>query len=286
MKTIVVTNRKGGVGKTTVATHIAAGLAMLGKRVALVDTDPQGHVSSAFGMPKEDGLYNIMADEDAGFAEVVRQVPLERYGVPGWDGEPLYLLPGSKRSAHIPARVSSPFRFRRVLHDMSDLLTLDYVVVDTSPSNSMMDGSIMLAADYFLYVTEMAALSFDGLNEAFNELAQMNLDNQEFRTSPAEVLGIVPNKARFSTNNHRDNIRVLADQFGRETIYPPVTLRTVWESAFEYGQLVFSYAPYGQEFRDAWDIVGHVARKLQVIPVDMNLSDEAMKLKEGDYVTA
>jgi chromosome partitioning protein len=277
-KTIVVTNRKGGVGKTTTAVHLASGLAQLGWRVALVDTDPQGHVASAFGMKKENGLYTIMVDEDATFSDVMRMVPAVNYTVPGWDLlQTLYLLPGDKATALIPGQQRSPLRFRRVLREMADLLELDYIVVDTGPSNSMFDGSVMLAADHMIYVTECAALSFDGLREAVSELKLLNRDNKEFRDDDVTVLGIVPNKARFSTNNHRDNIADLAKHFGREQVWYPITLRTVWESAMEYGQTVYSYSPYGQEFRDAWTMVEQAMTALGVMPADMKLVDEIMK---------
>lgn len=276
-QTIVVTNRKGGVGKTTTATHLAAGMAQLGFRVALVDTDPQGHVASAFGLKKENGLYQIMVDEDTTFADVMRLIPPKNYTIPVWrEMQTLYLLPGDKATALIPGQQQSPFRFRRVLREMAELLELDYIVVDTGPSNSMFDGSVMLAADHMVYVTECAALSFDGLTEAVAELAVLNRDNKEFREDDVEVLGIVPNKARFSTNNHRENIAVLSEHFGREQIWSPITLRTVWESAMEYGQLVYSYAPYGQEFRDAWTMVEQAMKRLGAIPQEEKLTQEIM----------
>lgn len=276
-KTIIVTNRKGGVGKTTVATHLAAGLAMMGLKVALVDSDSQGHVASAFGLPKSNGLYQIMIDA-ALFNDVMRQVPPEKYTVPGWDlNSKLYLLPGDKATSFIAAQQSSAMRFRRMVREMADLLELDYVVVDTGPSNSMFDGSIYFAADYMLYVTECAALSFDGLHEAFSELRELNLDNKDFRQDDVEVLGVLPNKARFSTNNHRDNIALLAEHFGRDKIWNPVTLRTDWERAMEYGQSVFSYAPYGNEFRDGWTIVAQALKRLGEIDDEKSFVAEIMK---------
>ena len=59
MKIITLLNEKGGVGKTTIATHIAAGLAIRGQRVVLVDADPQGHATIAFGLTKGTGLLRL-----------------------------------------------------------------------------------------------------------------------------------------------------------------------------------------------------------------------------------
>ena len=63
---ISIASQKGGVGKTTLATHIAAGLAVKGHRVVLVDSDPQGHATVALGLPKEPGLYDLLV-RDASF---------------------------------------------------------------------------------------------------------------------------------------------------------------------------------------------------------------------------
>lgn len=264
MKTIVVTNRKGGVGKTTVATHLAAGLALRGWRTAIVDTDTQGQVALAFGMEKENGLYQIMTDE-AQFADVLRNAPVERYAPAnfqppaGWF--PLVVLPGAKGTAVIPTEQPSPFRFREVLDDMGEMLELDFIIVDTGPSSNMFDGSVNFAADYFLYVTQCAALSFDGLKEAMTEMEKINRSNSRYRTGETQVLGIVPNLARFGTKNHRENIAMLAEAFPK-VIWNPITERTTWERAMDYGQTVYSYMPEGQEARDAWNIVQRVEQEV------------------------
>jgi chromosome partitioning protein len=282
-KTIIVANRKGGVGKTTVATHLAAGMALLGLRVGIVDTDSQGHSAKAFGMPKENGLFNIMVNYETTFADVMRQVPLERYAVPGWDGleSTLFLLPSHKKTSRIPLDEPSPFRFRRILKDMAQLLELDYIVVDTGPTNSMFDGSIMIAADYYLYITECSALSFDGLVDALEELDEINKQVEDFRESPIEILGIQANKLRANTSNHRDNIKQLAGQFEKGVVWHPVTLRTVWEQAMEYGQLVYSYAPYGEEFRQAFKVVDWALKRLGEVESDSTFIKELMEVKDA-----
>lgn len=62
---IAVTNRKGGVGKTTISTHLAAGLAVLGYNIGLVETDSQSHVAASLGLEQTDDLYELMVNRDA-----------------------------------------------------------------------------------------------------------------------------------------------------------------------------------------------------------------------------
>lgn len=268
MRTIVITNNKGGVGKTTIAVHLAGGLALLGYRVALVDTDPQGHVALSFGMKRENGLYQIMTDEDIQFADVLRQVPQERFAPPGFiDNAALFLLPGAKGTAVIPMEQPDVARFKDLLAEMSELLELDFIVIDTGPTVGMFDGSVNLAADYFIYPTACASLSFDGLKQAMSVLGKISANNSKHRQlvdgkRPTEILGIVPNMGRFSTNNHRENITALAAKYPGK-VWNPITLRTVWETASDLGQLVYSYAPDGQESKDAWTLVERALAGMQ-----------------------
>lgn len=264
MKTIVVANRKGGVGKTTIATHLAGGLALMNKRVGLVDTDPQGHAALAFGMPKENGLFTAMTEDGMSLSDVVRIVPPARFAPPGWEKmQPLYLLPSNKATAMIPIEQPSPFRFKEVLDDMAQVLELDFIIVDTGPTASMFDGSVNFAADHFLIVTECARLSFDGLQESLSEMKKINAQNQRYRPYGSTLLGIIPNKARFNTLNHRDNIQALAAQYP-DLIWRAIDQRTVWEQAAEYGQLVYSYLPGGIEAEEAWKIAERVAEGISV----------------------
>lgn len=262
MKFIVVTNHKGGVGKTTVAIHLAVGLALRGYRVGMADTDSQGHLALALGLAQENGLYQIMTNYETLLSEVLRTPDPARLMPPGWSVIPeLVILPGAKATAAIPSDNPSPFRFRHVLEDMAEMLQLDYIVVDTGPSNSMFDGSVNFAADYFLYVTECAMLSFDGLKKSISELEKMNAENARYRQHEAKILGIVPNKGLFNTRNQRDNIALLSEAFPG-VIWSPITRRTIWESAMDNQQTVFSYMPDGQESRDAWRLIEQFEERL------------------------
>lgn len=241
-KVIVVTNRKGGVGKTTVATHLAGALANFGQRTLLIDTDAQGHSSLAFGMDKAHGLYKLMCDDEARITDNLQVVTPKRYlARVEEDVIPLlYVLPGSKSTTLIPSEQSSPLRLRNLIGEIDELLNLDYVVIDTGPTASMFDGSVSLAADYFLYVTECAWLSYDGLMEAMKDLRAMNKDSRSLGLPEAQVLGIIPNKLRANTRNHRENIQALAGEFPG-FVLPPIRELTAFETAMDNGELVWSF---------------------------------------------
>lgn len=241
-KTIVVTNRKGGVGKTTIATHLAGALANFGKRTLLIDTDAQGHSSLAFNLKKDNALYRLMCDDEALIAENLQIVPPRRYiAHTDYEVKPmLYVLPGAKATTMIPSEQSSPLRLRNLIAEIDDLLELDYVIIDTGPTASMFDGSVNMAADYFVYITENAWLSFDGLQEAIKDLKAMNRDSRALGLPEAKILGIIPNKLRANTRNHRENIQALAAKFPG-LVLPPIRELTAFETAMDNGELVWAF---------------------------------------------
>ena len=82
MIVITLINEKGGVGKTTLATHIACGLAARGRSVVILDGDPQGHATIRLGVKKAPALYDLLV-RDGEWSNAVRAVAPERFGIPG-----------------------------------------------------------------------------------------------------------------------------------------------------------------------------------------------------------
>lgn len=262
---IIVANRKGGVGKTTIATHLATFLSLMGYRVALVDTDPQGHCSTMFNLPKHDAFFEIMTKSKAKLSDWLQIIPPEGYAIPGWpEPEPLYFIASDKLTAAIPIMqgVSTRTYSRRIRRLVKDY-SIQIVITDTSPSNSLLDDNILEAATDYLYITEPNDLSFDGLTEALAEINNVNAEIEEMNLEPdmpqrrlINILGIQTNKLRASTRNHRDNIADLAQVYG-DKIWTPISLRTDIETATKYGQMVWNYHIYGPEWMQMFRMVAH-----------------------------
>ncbi len=240
MKVITLLNEKGGVGKTTLATHIAAGLARLGRRVLLLDADPQGHATLSLGVEKAPGLYDLLV-RDAPFQEVLRPADAQRFlaareSLPG----ALQVIPSNIETRSIPIQISDAFAVADRLQELRDLV--DLVVFDTPPTPSMLHGSIYLATDALVYPTKCEYLSFDGLAESLSHREMMQDTRARWGLGPLSVLAIVPTMYRPSTLVHQENLQQLRARFG-ERVWPPMALRTVWAEASTVGQLLYRYAP-------------------------------------------
>jgi chromosome partitioning protein len=267
MRIIAVTNRKGGVGKSTMSSHIAAGLATLGHNIGLVDTDSQGHAGMLLAMPEENGLYDALIRK-LPLPDVLRLVPVEQYSTPDQPSQGnLYLLPSSDLTYRVPFELhqEEAFLFLEKLEEMSEIFKLDAIIIDTNPTMSMFDGAVFLAADDYIYVTECERLSIDGVQTAINQMTVFGRQRMKYLRRESRVMGIIPNKFRANTLIHRENIGAIARHFG-SIVWPPVTLRTAWVEAANLRELVYTYAPSGQEARDGWDIVRRTVEALQWQP--------------------
>ncbi len=255
MKVITLLNEKGGVGKTTLAVHIAAGLAVKGYRVVLVDADPQGHATVMSGLPKEPGLYNLLVRE-VGFRDAMRFIPPENYQIRGKPVEgQLFVVPSNVETRNIANSISDAFAVSERLSELDN--AVDFAVFDTSPTPSLLHGSIYLATDAIIYPTKCEYLSFDGLIESIKHRQAAQAHRDKWNLGEINVLGIVPTMFRRQTVEHTENLKELKAQFG-EMVWDPIHQRTIWTEAVTMRQPVFSIAPDTQAAAEAFALVDRV----------------------------
>jgi len=255
MRVITLLNEKGGVGKTTLSTHIAAGLAIRGHRVALVDADPQGHATFMMGADKAPGLYDLLVRE-APYRDVMRVVQPEQYSnEPDTITGSLFLIPANVEVRTIPMNTSNVMVAQERLRELEG--TIDVVVIDTSPTPSLLHAMIYLASDSIIYPTKLELLSFDGLLESLKHRQMIQGQRQQMGMAPLEVMGIVPVMYRSKTVVHNHNLEALKERFGT-SVWPAIQQRTIWTEAANERQLVFTYQPESAASKDAWDLVKRI----------------------------
>ena len=252
MKVLTLLNEKGGVGKTTLAVHIAAGMAIRGKRVLLIDADPQGHATVAFGLKKEPMLHDLLV-RDLPFQKSVRVVAPKMYQSPEepTKGE-LLVIPSDVSTKVIPLMTSDVMVVRNRLNELKDVI--DVVVFDTAPTPSLLHGSIYMSTDAIIYPTKCEYLSFDGLVESLKRHKEASEQRVAMRLPEVKVGGIVPMMYRKGTSADEYGIDILKQRFGK-LVWPEITLRTVWNQASFAQRMLFNFAPETKAAREAWRTV-------------------------------
>jgi len=158
MRSIAILNQKGGVGKTTTSVNLSAALAELGRRVCLIDLDPQAHASLHFGVTVEDGyhsIYGVLVD-DVPLAQVRHEVGPQLSVVPSH----LDLAAVEVELANVPNR---EMILRRKLAE--DSTPFDFVVIDCPPSLGLLSLNAMAAVDEVFLPMQPHFLALHGLSK-------------------------------------------------------------------------------------------------------------------------
>lgn len=155
---IAVTNQKGGVGKTTTTVNVAYCLAKAGKKVLLVDFDPQGNATSGLGLDKN-SLERTVRDL------IMNQAPLAAVVQPT-ETKNLFIIPATPELANTEVELaSSDKRFSRLKLALEGAEGYDFVLIDSPPSLSLLTVNGLIAANYVLLPVQAEFYAMEGLGQ-------------------------------------------------------------------------------------------------------------------------
>jgi chromosome partitioning protein len=224
---LAIFNHKGGTGKTTTAVSVAAGLASRGKRVLLVDTDAQGNVSVSLGASAERSLYHVlvMGLRVSDATKMVR---------PNLD-----LLPSNETLAAAELYLAGRQNRDRVLSDRLSAAAVDYdyVVLDCSPSLSLMNQNALVFADSVLVPVACDYLSLVGVRQVIKTVKNVNA----LLHHPVQIWGVLPTFFDGRAKIAREAVSTLKQHFGDRCL-PPIRQAIKVKEAPAQGQTIFEYA--------------------------------------------
>lgn len=161
-KIIALANQKGGVGKTTSSVNLSSSLAFLGKKVLLVDIDPQGNASSGVGVNKgevENCIYNVLVD-DVELKDVLLHAELDNLDV-----IPATIQLAGAEVELVPA-ISREIRLKKAINTVKD--NYDYIIIDCPPSLGLLTLNALTAADSVLIPVQCEYYALEGLSQLLN----------------------------------------------------------------------------------------------------------------------
>jgi chromosome partitioning protein len=272
MKVITFLNEKGGVGKTTMAATIGAGLAIIGYRVLLIDADPQGHLSLAFGIKKQHSLYNLLVrDEEFSKPGIVQPISPDIYALPNAKKPSqgrLFIVPGNRETRLIAQALEGElFAIRNKLQELAEANVVDVVIFDTSPTPSALHAQIFLATQHIIYPTELSYLSFDGLLESVKSTTGYSQQKQASGLEEIKLAGIIPTRYRSKVLEHQEKYQSLLNHpnLGKLVWYP-MPLSVVWEESLARQRSIFNYAYDQPVAGEAWKVVRMAKERILDVP--------------------
>lgn len=249
---IVLTNQKGGVGKTTTTSAIAAGLAGKGKKVLSVDLDPQGNLGFSLGVDSEDGhtIYEVVKKEVS-----VREAicSTEDYG----DVLTSNIL--LSEAELLLGEENRQLVLKKILSEVED--EYDYIVIDTPPSLNILTVNGYAAANHLIIPMASEILSLVGLVQLKETIeAVRNSVNPSLH-----VLGILLTRYNKRTNLARDvqeMAETVAAQIGTELFESKIRTGVAAAEAPAHGLSIYDYARRSNPSKDYRDFVEEVLKKI------------------------
>ena len=210
-KVIEIANQKGGVGKTAVSSNLSVGLAMNGKKVMVIDADPQGNLTSSLGIDNADELENTLAS----FIEreiTERQIELSEYIMHNEEG--VDIMPCNIKLAGMDYMIMNALSREYLLDAFVSNVRdkYDYILIDCSPSLNLVTINVLTASDSVIIPVEASYLSMTGLQQL---LASIGSTKRKLNRK-LEVEGIVINKVNTRTNHEKDIIGKLREAYGSQ----------------------------------------------------------------------
>ena len=187
---VAVVNMKGGVGKTTTALHLAAGLARAGSRVLLIDADPQGNVGHALGVHRERTLRDLMLGA-ATLDEVTAVGVRERLDV----------IPSTPAAFALETQLAgAPQRETILSRKLKGLAGYDAVIVDSSPAMSLLTYNALLYASDLVVPVGMDGMAIIGARQT---LAGVHEIRELWPERRLDLLAVLPTAVNTATNATR-----------------------------------------------------------------------------------
>jgi len=235
-KVYAIANQKGGVGKTTTAINLATYLAAAGRKVLLVDMDPQANTSSGIGASKhlkQQTLYDLLVQEQGELSIFDILVPTER--------RELVVAPCTVDLAaaelELVGAIARENKLRQVLEPIRD--RCDYILIDCPPSLGLLTINALVAADGLIIPIQCEYLALEGLTQLLNTVRIV-----KNKLNPSlYIAGVVMTMFDPRTRLASEIVREVRNHFPDEAFQTIINRNVRLSEAPSFGQAILDYDP-------------------------------------------
>ena len=245
MRKICIINQKGGVGKTTTAINLAAGLTRKGKKVLIIDLDAQGNIASSLKLESYKDVYDFLF-ENAALEECIARV-----------GKNLDVLHSKETLTKSEFHLAQIENEKQLLlrQKMQPVNGYDYIIVDCPPSLGLLNQNAMLFADEAIIPVSTDYLGFDGLKK---QVAAINALN-DFFDHELKITKIVPTMYDLRNKMSPTVLKDIQNEF-YEVVADPIRINSKVRECPIAKQSIFTYATGSRGAQDYDKLVRSVVR--------------------------
>jgi chromosome partitioning protein len=256
---ISMTNQKGGVGKTTTTINLGAALAEAGRRVLMVDMDPQGSLSIGLGVQQEElstirTVYDMLMDPQAFPATAV----VRATSIPGLD-----LLPAnihlSAAELRLAGEVAREYALDRALETIRE--HYDYVLIDCQPSLGLLTVNALTSSNGVIIPMECEFFALRGVEMLRDTIGKV----KERLNNKLTIDGVLATMVDSRTNHTRETIQAVLDMFGDSVFHTTVSRTVKFPETTKAGVSIIEQAPASSgavAYRNmAWELVERLEKK-------------------------